>query len=146
MQLARSQLTVLLNALYNTDTSPFVLSHPSAAIGDLLRIELGDPDASTVRLAQSIEDYGEARSAVDVEHGTPAVTEVPEPRSYLSGLLAGGLVEPANLEEIQAFLDREGSPDLTAGHRPVVAGFDTNLLPWRIADVLDFSAGQDGVI
>lgn len=127
MLLTRPRLTVLLNALYATDTSPITLSHPSETIGDLLRIDLDDRDASTVHFEQSIEEYAEARSAIDIEYGTPAASEVPEPRSYLSGLLGGGLVAPANLESIKTFLEREGSPDLTAEHRPAVAGFDTNL-------------------
>lgn len=51
-------------------------------------------------------------------------------------MVGSGVVELANNESITELLERYGSPDLNAGHRPVFAGFDTNLLPWRIGDLL----------
>jgi len=146
MQLRRTQLSVLFNALYDTDASPITVRHPAAEVGDLLTIELGDPTNSIVRFEKSPHEYRECRSAIDADYGPPAVTELPKPRSFTSAMLAGGLIEPANKADIDEFLEQNGHPDLSAGHRPVVAGFDTNLLPWRIADVLGLTAGQDAVI
>lgn len=146
MELARSHLTLLLNALYETDTSTITVAHPSDTIGDLLEIELGDPEESTVTILKDEQAYADARQQVDREHGDPAVDELPQRQSYLNAFLAGGLLAPPNHAEINEFLDRYGSPDLSAGHKPVVAGFDTNLLPWRIADRLDMAPGQTSLV
>lgn len=146
MQLARHHLTVLLNALYETDTTRVTVSHPSDAVGDLLEIELGAPAESTVTVLKDERAYADARDTVRREHGTPAVDELPRRGSYLNAFLAGGLLDPPNQSDIDEFLERHGTPDLSAGHRPVVAGFDTNLLPWRIADVLGLEPGQTDVV
>ena len=146
MELARPQLTVLLNALYDTGTTTVSVAHPSDRVGELLSIDLGEADASTVTVETSLDEYAEARSALGSEFGSPVVDELPTPQDYANALLAGGLLEPANLDEIGEFLDRYGYPDLTAGHRPVVAGFDTNLLPWRPAHVLGLFPGRDAVV
>lgn len=146
MELSRNQLTVLLNALYEADVDTISVGHPSDRVGELLRVELGEPAASTVRIASGLESYAAARTEVEQEYGGDVVRELPQPRSYLNALLAGGVLEPSNADEIRSFLDRYGNPDLTAGHKPVVAGFDTNLLAWRIADVLGLSPGGDATV
>lgn len=146
MRISRPHLTVLLNALYETGITRIPVRHPSDEIGTLFEINLGDADASEIELTLNTDAYSAARRDVELEHGSPAVTELPKPRAYTNAFLAGGFVQPANASEIEAFLDRNGGPDLTAGHRPVVASFDTNLLAWRIADVLDLRPGQDSVI
>lgn len=146
MKLTRSRLTILLNALYATDTTTITVSHPSETVGTLLEIELGDPEASSVNVVTDERDYADARDEVGRTHGSPAVDELPEPSSYVNALLAGGLLEPSNRSDIDSFLERYGHPDLSAGHKPVVAGFDTNLLPWRIADVLGLAPGENSVV
>lgn len=146
MKLARSQLTVLLNALYETGTDSISVSHPGETVGELVRIELGDPESTSIKFSHDRESYTEARRDVEREFGSPAVDELPDPQSYVNAFLAGGLIEPANAGEIVDFLDRYGSPDLSAGHKPVVAGFDTNLLAWRIASVLGLDPGQEGIV
>ncbi len=146
MQVARPQLTLLLNALYETGTETVPVSHPSDDVDELLRIELGAADASPVSITLDRDGYTAARDAVRQQYGGDVASELPEPSAYLNALLAAGLVRPPNHDDIQAFLDRYGSPDLTAGHKPVVAGFDTNLLAWRIADVLELSPGADAVV
>lgn len=146
MELPRRHLTVLFNALYDSGTTEITVSHPSDEVGDLLSFELGDADDSKVSLPKNRDDYAEVRSTVNSRYGSPAVDELPEPQSVVNAMLAGGIVPPENQDEVQAFLDRYGNPDLTAGHRPVVAGFDTNLFPWRIADVLELCPGEDRTI
>jgi len=146
MDLRRTQLTVLSNALYETDSTPVTVSHPSDEVGDLLEFDLGPGDASEVRVLADAEDYADARTAVQQAHGDPAAEELPEWRAYVNAFVAGGLLEPSNAAELEAFLDRHGSPDLSAGHKPVVAGFDTNLVPWQLADRLGLSPGQDGTV
>lgn len=143
MQLSRPQLTVLLNALVDAGDREITVSHPSDAIDALLTIDL-DAVASIEPISAS--EYSEARSAINSEFGSPAVDELPDQSAYLNGLMAGGLIEPPNRDDIDEFLARYGSPDLTAGHKPVVAGFDANLLGWRIADVLNLTPEQDGII
>ena len=146
MEVPRSQLTTLLNALYDSDNTPISVSHPSDDIGELLRIDLDEAGRGTVRLAKDLDAYGEARSAVNSEHGEPAISELPHPQSYLRAFLAGGLLSVANEDALRGFLDSNGYRDLNAGHRPVVAGFDTNLLPWRIATVLGLTPSRDSAV
>ncbi|AGN02390.1 hypothetical protein L593_12235 [Salinarchaeum sp. Harcht-Bsk1] len=146
MELERGPLTILLNALFDAGEDEIAVRHPADEVGELLRIELGDPGSSTVHFPADHDDYANARHAVEREYGSGVSDELPDPRSYCNGLMAGGLVDPANSDDIEAFLDRYGSPDLTAGHKPVVAGFDTNLLPWRIADVLELYPGPEATV
>lgn len=146
MKLARPSLTVLLNALYEIGTTTIPVEHPSDAIGELFRIELGDDGENTVRLTHDLDAYADVRADIDSRYGEPAISELPDPQSYLKAFVASGLLAPANKEAIDAFLESHGGRDLNAGHRPLVAGFDTNLVPWRIADVLDLqSRGQSPV-
>lgn len=142
----REQLTVLLNALYDDGIPGLSVTHPSDAVGELCQIHLEDGGACTVEVTCGTDAYADRRSDVNGRHGEPAVTELPDARAYLSAYLAAGLLDPGNAADIAAFLDRYGSPDLTAGHRPVLAGFDTNLLPWRPAALLDLEPATDGVI
>lgn len=144
--LDRSRLTILLNALYDSGTDRITVSHPSDAVGDLCRLELGAPADTNVRILLDERAYADARDDVKRDHGGAVAGELPEPQSYVNAFVAGGLLDPANKDELGEFLERNGHPDLSAGHRPVVAGFDTNLLPWRIADVLDLQAGEDAVV
>lgn len=137
MKLTRTELMLVLNALYEAGIRTVSVSHPSNAIGELIEFELGPPKNSELRFTLDRDAYATARSEVDRRHGPPAVTDLPTANDYVNCAVAGGLTELANRAEIESFLDRYGSPDLNAGHRPVFAGFDTNLLPWRIADVLD---------
>jgi len=146
MEVPRPHLTTLLNALYDSGNTPISVSHPSDEIGELLRIDLDESGQGTVRFAKDLDAYGDARSAVNSEYGEPAISELPHPQSYLRTFLAGGLLGPANEEDLQRFLDSNGHRDLNAGHRPVVAGFDTNLLPWRIANVLGLASGRDSAV
>ena len=146
MKVGRRELTVLLNALYDTDTTEITVEHPSDEVGTLLEFTLQEADASPVRFPKTREEYATVRSTVNSRYGPPTVDELPEPGSFVNALLAGGLISPANRAGIDEFLGRYGSPDLTAGHRPVVAGFDTNLLPWRIADVLGLYPGSEAQV
>jgi hypothetical protein len=146
MQLARPHLTVLLNALYDTGTTTIPVEHPSDEVGELFRIEFDDSGETTVRLTTDLEAYADARSEVNSQYGEPAISELPDQRSYLSAFIAGGLLEPANRAEIDDFLTSNGGRDLNAGHRPLVAGFDTNLVPWRIADVLGLLSGEQSAV
>lgn len=50
--------------------------------------------------------------------------------------MSSGIVPIANHDEVANFIDRHGDPDLMAGHPPVVVGLDTNLVPWRIDEIL----------
>lgn len=87
-------------------------------------------------MIQETDDYTDCLHDVDRQYGSPAGDDLPSPQSYLNAFFAGGLLSAENKADIEGFLERYGSPDLNAGHRPVFAAFDTNLLPWRIASVL----------
>lgn len=135
MLLAREHLTVLLNALYERERTVTV-EHPCAEVGELLRVELGDPAESTVQLTSDRGEYEAAREEVQRRYGDVPVHDLPGEEHYVRALVAGGLLDVENRDAIRTFLTRHGYPDLDAGHVPVAAGFDTNLLPWRITDVL----------
>jgi len=142
MELTREQLTILLNALYEDDIRRLTVSHPSDAVGELVEFELGDPFESEVMVHTDRDEYIDRLQEVDRQYGSPAVGDLPNPSSYLNAFFAGDLLPADNDDEIIEFLEHYGSPDLNAGHRPVFAGFDTNLLPWRIASV--FGLRQSG--
>lgn len=146
MNLPRNDLTILFNALYDSDTRKIPVAHPSDELGELLEISLSEASASTVHIKLDEEDYAEARRSIDQIYGEPAVTEIPEVDSFMNAFLAGGLLSPKNEAEIAEFIETNGYPDLSEGHQPVVAGFDTNLMRWRMADVLDLEPGQDAAV
>jgi len=127
---------MVLNALYDAGDTWVQISHPADEIGPLVKFQLDDPEDSTLRFELDREEYAAAATEISRKYGSPASDEVPEANAYIQAAVASGVIEPANKEEIEDFLERYGSPDLNAGHRPVFAGFDTNLLPWRIGDVL----------
>jgi len=146
IDVGRERLTVLFNALYDAGEATIPVEHPGEDLGELCRVQLEDAGRCTIEFTCPADDYADRRSTVASTYGEPAITEVPSGRSFVNAFVAGGVLDVANREEVDSFLDRYGSPDLTAGHRPVVAGFDTNLLPWRIADALEVTPGQDGAI
>ena len=141
MKLTRRRLTVLLNALHEEGVTELTVEHPSDEIGELLRIDIEDMDAATVRFISDRSGFAQARADIDREYGPPAVHDIPDPNSYVWACVAGGLLDVGNDEEIKEFLDRFGGPNLNAGHPPVVAGFDTNLMPWRLWNVLELDGG-----
>lgn len=146
MNIPRPHLTVLFNALYDAGETTVPVTHPSDEIGELFQIHLEEDGQCTVEFTTDSSGYADRRSTINERYGEPAITEVPDRRSYLNAFVASGIVPIVNLEDVGSFLDTHGSPDLTAGHRPVVAGFDTNLMPWRMADVLGLRPGHSGII
>ncbi|WP_302081071.1 hypothetical protein [Salinibaculum rarum] len=141
MKLTRRRITVLLNALYDEGITDITVEHPSEEIGELLRVDIEDMDEATVRFTSNREDFTQACADIDRKYGPPASHDIPDPNSYVWACLAGGLLNIGNRAELNDFLDRFGSPNLNAGHPPVVAGFDTNLMPWRIWSVLGLDGG-----
>jgi hypothetical protein len=132
MRLTRHQLTLLLNALATTGTKTIPIEHPCNEVGELLEVHLRDPLSSTVRFTQGALSYQDSREAVLREYGEAPYQDLPQSNDYVAAMIAGGLTDIGNLDEIKTFLDRHGYPDLEAGHRPVFAGIDANLFPWRI--------------
>lgn len=135
MKLERSNLVSLLNALHDLDVDYLDVSHPSSDVGDLVEFELGDPRESTVRFEHDSDSYADARNQVGLDHGDRAQKELPDSRDYANCMMAAGVLEAENHDEVLEFLEREGRVDVKAGHEPVFAGFDTNLLPWAPQDV-----------
>lgn len=145
MRLRQSNLTILLNNLYDHDRRTLSIAHPSEAVGELVEIELGAYDASSVRVTTDMDAYGSTRAAVERQHPKTVAEDLPTPADYRNCFLGAGLVDPANQDELETFLTRYGDPDLMAGHPPVFAGFDTNLLPWRIDRVLGLRESDVGI-
>ena len=136
MILSRRHLTVLLNALYETDKRRVTVEHPCEEVGELLRFDLEGPFDSPVRFTQSLTAYDETREAVERQYGPDAYNDLPDYSAYVRCLVAGGVLDIENREEVDRFVRRNGYRDLEAGHPPVVAGIDANIMPWRMGDVL----------
>jgi hypothetical protein len=135
MRVKREHLTILLNHLYDRGDDEFAITHPSREIGDIVRIDLGDYDECTVTFDTG-DDYVAAREDIRRKYPDRVLSDLPDEAELRKAVLASGIIDPANIDEIEAFLDRYGDPDLMAGHPPAFAGFDTNLMPWRIDRIL----------
>ncbi|GAA0529136.1 hypothetical protein [Halorubrum aquaticum] len=136
MKLARHHITHLLNALYTDGITSVSVRHPCEEIGELLEIDLSDPVATTVRFTQGALTYQDSREELHTTYGEQAYDDLPDKDTYIRALVAGGLVDIENREDVETFFRRQGYPDLDAGHQPVALGIDTNLLAWRMPDVL----------
>jgi len=150
MQLARHHITHLLNALYTEGITSVSVRHPCEEIGELLEIDLSDPVATTVRFTQGALTYQDSREELHTTYDEQAYDDLPDKDTYIRALVAGGLVDIENREDVETFFRRQGYPDLDAGHQPVALGIDTNLLAWRMPDVLrldrsDTVTTKDGV-
>ncbi len=136
MRVKRENLTVLLNRLYDRGEERFTISHPASEIGDLLEITLKDQGECTVRFITDSEEYATVLGDVQRTYPETVAKDLPDSRQFRNAVVASGVLELENADEIQTFLNRYGDPDLMAGHAPVLAGIDTNLLPWRIDRIL----------
>lgn len=145
MRVKREHLTVLLNRLYDRGDREFAVEHPSDDIGELLRISLGEYDNCTIRFTTSSENYAAVRQDIGRRYDERVFEDLPEADQFRKAVLASGVLEPTNRDELETFLDRYGDPDLMAGHPPVFAGFDTNLMPWRIDHLLGLHDPDSGV-
>lgn len=147
MELARKHLVVLLNALYHLDEQTISVRHPSAAIGELVKIELEDPQASPIQVTTGAVTYESLVDDIRREHGTQLSEELPNQMAYIKAMIASGLVDVRNRAEIDTFLGRYGYQDLHEGHPPRYAALDTNILPWRMHDALGIDPelhGEEG--
>lgn len=145
MRVKREHLTVLLNRLFDRGADEFAVEHPSSEIGELLRIQLDDYDACRIRFSTSIDEYKTARREIGRQYSERVSKDLPAASDYRNAVLASGILEPANQDDIETFLDRYGDPDLMAGHPPAFAGFDTNLMPWRIDRLLGLHDPDNGI-
>ena len=145
MRIKRDHLTVLLNQYFDRGDDTFTVEHPADEIGELLRVTLTGHDSSEVEFTKSIQEYAEARDEVRRSYPETVGNDLPEADEYLKAVLASGLLDIGNLDEVKQLLDRYGNPDLMAGHPPVFAGFDTNLMTWRIDRVLGLNDPDSGV-
>lgn len=140
MHLERRRLMVLLNALYDEGVDSVPVAHPCDEIGELVRIELGENGQATVRFTQGALTYQDNRDAIPAKYGEAAHDDLPDAATYTRAMVASGHVDLANLEAVEAFVDRHGYPDLEAGHDPVVLGVDANIFGWRLPEVLDIDS------
>ena len=145
MRVQRSQFTILFNQLYDSGDNEISVRHPASDVGELFRISLGDPHASTVRFTKRVRDYTNVRQDLERKYPKQVASDLPSAQSLIRGAVASGAIPLANTDDLTEYVGRHGNPDLTAGHPPVVAGFDTNLLPWRIDRILGLRDPDGGV-
>jgi rRNA-processing protein FCF1 len=136
MKISRSRIAALLNALRDAGVERLSVAHPCDEIGTLLVIDLGDAEASTARIRAGRQTYASRHDDVELQYDTAAYEDLPDAHTYCKALAAGGLIDIANADDIEAFLSQHGYPDLEAGHQPVFAGIDANIFPWRIPTAL----------
>lgn len=137
MEVSRDHITHLLNALYTEGVTTISVKHPCEEIGELLTIDIEDPVATTVTFTQGAITYQDAREAIHTTHGEQAYDDLPDKETYIRALVAGGLIEIKNSDEVSKFFRQQGYPDLDSGHQPVALGIDTNLFAWRMPDALE---------
>lgn len=145
MRIQRDHLTTLLNRFHDRGDDVVKVEHPASEIGTLLEIELGDHGQCRISFPKSVEEYAQERNEVRRKHPKEVAEDLPEPDEYLKAVLASGILTIDNLEETKQLLERYGDPDLMSGHPPVFAGFDTNLMPWRIDRVLGLNDSEKGI-
>ena len=143
VKIARDDLTVLLNCLYDMDTDKIDVSHPSDRIDDLVRFDLGDAQESTIRFTKDRDDYHDAHDDVGLEGGDIPHKELPDSCDYTNIFMASGILDAENHEEVIDFLETRGCVDLNEGQEPVFVGFDTNVIPWRLQHVFDLDPSED---
>lgn len=143
MLLARQHLMPLLNGLYDLGETRLSVSHPSAEIGELLKITLNNTTDAAVTVTTDRYEYADKRDEIEQTYSDTVHEDLPNPQSYVRTLIAGGLFDVANRDDIEQFLRYHGFPDLEAGHDPVMAGLDTNLFGYRMPTVLGLSS--DGI-
>lgn len=137
MNVHREHLMVLLNGFYDQGITEIAVKHPCGEIGELLEIDISDPVRTKVSFTQGALTYGDSREAVHLSYGEQAYDDLPNKETYIRALVASGLAGLENTEEIETFLQRHCYPDLAAGHHPVAAGIDANVMAWRLPDVLE---------
>ena len=145
MRVQLRHLTAVLNRLYETGETTISVEHPAEEIGELLRIKLRGYDDSAVVFTTTLDDYSNATTEIELAHGDRVANDLPDSADFRNTLMGAGILPPGNHDELQTFLNRYGDPDLMAGHPPVFAGFDTNLLPWRIERVLGLREPDTGL-
>lgn len=127
---------ILLNALYDQGIVSISVKHPCEDIGELVQINLENDGQATVRFTQGTMTYEDNREAIAVRHGEPAYNDLPDAETYTRTVVASGYVSPNNHDAIEEFIQRNGYADLEAGHDPVVLGLDTNIIAWRLPEIL----------
>jgi len=145
MRVKRNHITVLLNRLYDRGDDVFIVDHPADEVDQLLRIELDDFNECTIHFDTDLSAYSAAREEIGRRYPEQVFKDLPDANDFRNTMLASGILEPANQDDIKTFLGRYGDPDLMAGHPPVFAGIDTNLMPWRIDRVLGLNEPRDGL-
>lgn len=140
MHVERQRLLALLNTLYDEDVTSIPLKHPCEELGELARITLLDDGQARIEFTQGSLTYQDTREAIPAKYGEPAYEDLPDAESYTRAVVASGLIGPENPDEIDSFIERHGYPDLEAGHSPVFLGVDTNILAWRLPEVLNFDS------
>ena len=145
MRVRRDHLSIVLNALFDRGDSRFSIVHPSIELGELATVSLAGHDSSTVRFTTQLQAYQDARDEIINTYPEQVGNDIPRLDQYLKAALASGVIQIKNYDEVKQLLDRYGNPNLMAGHPPVFAGFDTNLLSWRIDRILGLRDLNKGV-
>lgn len=140
--LTRDHLTVLLNAFYELDERRIPVEHPADEFGTLCTLELNDPQNSSVSVDMGAGTYEECLGEVGLNQGENVRADLPNSSAYVRMFVASGLADIENRDEVDRFVDQHGYRDLEEGFPPLYAGFDTNLLPWRMHEALEIDPEQ----
>ena len=106
MRVKREHLTLLFNELYDRGDERFTLTHPCDEIGELITVELGEPNASTIHVDLDAAGYANARNDAELAHGSAIERDLPSVGDYVNTFVASDVIPLVNLAEVTTFLDR----------------------------------------
>lgn len=132
MELRRDHLVMLLNGLSRQGVDTVTVDHPAEDVGTLLRIRLRDEPTATVQFRTRLADYRAARDDVRLQYGDRPFDDLPDPGAYVAALTGSGLLDFANRDRIDDYLDDVCYPAVESGDPPVMVGIDANVFPWDI--------------
>jgi len=100
MEVSRDHITHLLNALYTEGITTISVKHPCEEVGELLKIDISDPVATRVTFTQGAITYQDAREEIHPTYGEQAYDELPNKETYIRALVAGGLIDIENSDQV----------------------------------------------
>jgi len=132
MNLSRQHLMTVLNGLYDLGEHSFDVRHPGDDVGTLFRVQLDrDDPVATLTVPDTIETLNERRSEIRTQYGDRPADDLPDTQTVIRALTSAGVLEFANQQAVDQYIDRHCYPAIEAGEDPVMVGIDTNLFAWE---------------
>lgn len=132
MNISRQHLMTVINGLYDLGEHSFAVQHPGDDVGTLFRVQLDrDNPVATVSFTDTIEVLNERKSEIQIQYGDRPADDLPDTQTVIRALTSAGVLEFANQQTVEQYIDRHCYPAVEAGEDPIMVGIDTNLFPWE---------------